>query len=202
MSLFTQVANDLDLILYSLKHDIYYSLSVLVILGAINEINRENKYKFNVLGIYPRHPFGLIGIICAPFLHGSFNHFFFNAFPLFALMHMVMLAGISAFITITLVIMLVGGFLTWLFGRKCLHVGSSSVIMGYFGYLATYSYQAPGFISVMAMVICLYYFGGLVLSLVPTDKSVSWEGHIFGFIGGIAAYFWAPKLLPVLNSMI
>ena len=202
MSLFSNIGNDLDLILYSLKHDIYISLGIIIILFAINEINRLHDYKLNVFGIYPRNVFGLVGIFCAPFLHGNFNHLFFNAFPLFALMHMVMLAGLPAFYMITLLIMLIGGGLTWLLGRRCLHVGSSSVVMGYFGYLAIYSYIAPGFISVIAIGICLYYFGGLVLSLVPTDKTVSWEGHIFGFIGGIAAFYLTPKLLPVVADMM
>ena len=94
------------------------------------------------------------------------------------------------------------GFLTWLFGRHAIHLGSSSVIMGYFGFLSIYAFLSPNFLSLLLLVLCLYYFGGLVIALIPTNaKGVSEEGHIFGYLSGVIAYFYWPAVLGYLQYL-
>ena len=67
--------------------------------------------------------------------------------------------------------------------------------MGYFGFLATQSYLAPSFMTVLVICVCLYYFFGLVLSLFPTDSKVSWEGHVCGFLSGVLACIYLPEIM-------
>lgn len=142
--------------------------------------------KLFVLGIYPRHWFGLIGIPFSPLLHADLNHLIFNSIPLFVLMCFVLTAGLHQFIFITLLIILLSGLGIWLFGRSAIHIGASALIMGYFGYLLADAYQHPS-VSTMAIgFLCIYYFGGLIFSLFPSEEKVSWEGHAFGFLAGIA----------------
>jgi membrane associated rhomboid family serine protease len=88
--------------------------------------------RLDVFGIYPRSVRGLFGIIFAPFLHGDFNHLFFNSIPLFALGMFILALGRDVFIAVSILIALLSGFLVWLFGRKYLHIGASGVITGYF----------------------------------------------------------------------
>ncbi len=139
------------------------------------------------LGIYPRHILGLPGILFNTFLHGNFEHLFFNSIPLFVLIDFVLIEGWHQFITISVFIILVGGLLLWLFGRKGIHVGASALISGYFGYLITNAYHHPSISAIVLAIICVYYFGGILLGLFPQQDRTSWEGHVCGFLSGIAS---------------
>ncbi len=170
---------------------------VLMIIGGlwlIQIINRMTGYRLNRLGVYPRNRRGLIGIVFSPVLHGDFAHLFFNSIPLFVFLSFVLLSGQVELYCITAVIILLSGILLWLFGRRAIHIGSSSLIMGYLGYLLVNAYYSPSAITIVIAIVCVYYFGGLLLGLLPGEEKVSWEGHIFGFIAGIVAAYLCPLL--------
>ena len=150
--------------------------------------------RLNVLGIYPRHPIGLIGILCSPFLHGGFSHLLLNSAMLFILGSFVMMLDPSQFYIISAIILIIGGGLTWEFGRPYLHIGASGLIMGYWGFLMINVFVQPTLLAVVVVAVCLYYFGAMFLNLFPQDEQTSWEGHLFGFFGGVAAVFLAPML--------
>jgi membrane associated rhomboid family serine protease len=145
------------------------------------------KHRLTRLGIYPRHILGLPGILFNTFLHGNFEHLFFNSIPLFVLIDFVLMEGWHQFLIISAFIIIVGGFLLWLFGRRGIHVGASSLISGYFGYLITNAYRHPSISAIVLAIICIYYFGGILLGLFPQEDKTSWEGHVFGFLSGIAS---------------
>ena len=165
------------------------ALMLLGFLWAIQLVNALMNYRLNYLGIFPRHVSGLMGIVFAPFLHGSFNHLFFNSIPLFALSCFLLIKGTPAFVMISVIIIIFSGFGTWLFGRRGIHIGASSVIMGYFGFLLVNAYKHPSVMSFALGVLCVYYFGSLFLSLFPQEERVSWEGHVIGFAAGILAVY-------------
>lgn len=174
-----------------MKTNLPIVIEIICLLSLIHIVNFFVKYRLNILGIYPRSLFGLFGIVFSPFLHGNFGHLFANALPLFILINFVMLFGLDNFFDVSITIILIGGLGTWLFGRKGLHIGASSVAMGYWAYLLMYSYyQQATLLSVVLAIICLYYLGGLIVNIFPTETKSSWEGHLFGLIaGGIAAYY-------------
>lgn len=186
------IVNDVKIIELTVFHYLNFTIGTILFLVFVHYLNKLSNNKLGYFGIIPRHVIGLPGILLAPFLHGSSNHLFFNAIPLFALMNMVLIYGYTVFINTTLIIILLSGTLVWLFGRHAIHLGSSSVILGYFGFLSINAYLDPNFMSLVLIVCTLYYFGGLVAALVPiASKGVSLEGHIFGFLSGIVAYFCA-----------
>lgn len=185
------IVSDVKQIENTVFYYLYYTVGTILLLFAINFINKLSHRRLNYLGIIPRHLRGLPGIAFAPFLHGNFNHLFFNSIPLFVLMNMLLVYGDKVFLSTTVIIILLSGTLTWLFGRHSIHLGSSSVIMGYFGFLAINAYLAPSFLSIVLIVLTLYYFGGLVAALVPLKTDgVSVEGHVFGFLSGIVSFFF------------
>lgn len=178
----------------SLQKNMGLVLLIIAALYAIHFVNWLLGYRLNFLGIYPRKLFGLKGIIFSPFLHGDFNHLFFNSIPLFVLISFVLLNGIPAFICVSVIVMLVGGLGTWIFGRPGYHVGASGVIMGYWAYLLLSAYQHITPVTFALAVVCVYYFGGLFFNLFPMKVKSSWEAHVFGFIGGIAAGYVCPLM--------
>src|SRR5271155_1013926 len=108
--------------------DALYIVSVFWIIHIINALLH---YRLNILGIFPRHIFGLFGIPFFSFLHASFNHIFFNSIPLVILVDLVLIGGKQNFIYVSASIILISGFLTWLFGRHAIHIGASGLVMGY-----------------------------------------------------------------------
>lgn len=186
-----KLADTLQIMVQSFQLNVVYLLIFLGILWGVQFVNVLLQYRLNCLGIYPRKPWGLLGVVFSPFLHGDFNHLLFNSIPLFVLSNFMLVPGLTFFYHITGFIILVSGVGTWLFGRPALHVGASSLIMGYFSYLLFNAYRAPTMLSLVLAAMCLYYFGALFFSLLPTDRSTSFEGHIAGFIaGGLASLIW------------
>lgn len=179
-----------------LKNALPLSAGFIILLYAIQILNWLLRYRLNLLGIWPRKLFGLIGIPFSPFLHGSFTHCIFNSVPLFIFSNLILLQGEKVFLTASVIIILLSGFLTWGFARKGIHVGASGLIMGYLGFILIGIYYKPSYLSVIVGVSCLYYFGGMFSNLLPTkDRKISFEGHIFGFIAGIAAAYVMPYFI-------
>ena len=164
-------------------------ISWVFLLYGIHLFNFILSYRLNILGIHSRKVIGLPGVFLAPFLHASFNHVFFNSFPLLILMLFVSLNGKLLFYKISLSLIVTSGLLIWLLGRKAIHVGASALIMGYWGFLFMQTYQHPNIISVMLVIVLIYYFGvSFIASLLPGKKGVSWEGHFLGFLAGLTCY--------------
>ena len=181
----------LNIVVLSIQQNFVFLLLLLLGLWVLHFINRMMHYRLNNLGILPRSLQGIIGIFVSPFLHGDANHLIVNSVMLFVLAILVLMGGRPEFYTISAMIILISGGLTWLFARPGIHIGASSLIMGYWGYLLVNSYQHPSLLTIVIALVCLYYFGGLFMDLFPRDKRVSWEGHVFGFIAGIVASFLA-----------
>jgi membrane associated rhomboid family serine protease len=138
-------------------------------------------------GILPHSLVGLRGILFAPFLHGNFPHLIANTIPFFVLGWLVMLQETRDFFTVTAMTMLVGGLGTWLFGGSSVHIGASGLIYGYLGFLLLRGYFERNFASILLSVIVFSLYGGIVWGVLPSDPRISWQGHLFGFIGGILA---------------
>lgn len=138
-------------------------------------------------GIVPRQADGFDGILWAPFLHSDFGHLMSNTFPFLILSGLILLRGLRRWIIITLVGVLLGGLLTWLIGGTGNHIGASGVVFAYFGALfgAAFFERRPAALA-PALVAVVMYTTTVVVGLVPQD-SVSWEGHLSGFIAGIVA---------------
>lgn len=180
----------------------YFLLTAIGIMWIINFVNWWILGSWlNILGVYPRRLFGLIGIPTSPILHGHFNHLFFNTFPLFLLANLIMLKGYSVFFSVTAFIVFGSGIIVWIIGRPAFHLGASGLIMGYWSYLIIQAIQEQTAMSYVLGAISLYYFGGLLMDLFPDKREVSWEAHLAGFVSGIGAYYATPYLLQTYGSL-
>lgn len=161
-------------------------VAIFWIVTFVNEIFLRGQ--LNTLGILPLNLVGLRGILFAPFLHGGFYHVAANTVPFIVLGWLVMLRNISDFYFVSIIAALVGGLGTWLIGDpRSLHIGASGVIFGYFGYLLFRGYFERSFVAIAISLIIAFTYGSLIWGVLPTRSYISWEGHLFGFIGGIIA---------------
>ncbi|WP_072143694.1 rhomboid family intramembrane serine protease [Pseudanabaena sp. 'Roaring Creek'] len=161
-------------------------VSVFWIVFILNELIFSRR--LNAFGILPHSFIGLRGILFAPFLHANFYHIAANTVPFIVLGWMVMLRNTKDFYFVSFMSALVGGLGTWLVGRAdSVHIGVSSVIFGYFGYLLFRGYFERSFVAIAISITIAITYGGLIWGVLPTNAYISWEGHLFGFIGGIIA---------------
>jgi membrane associated rhomboid family serine protease len=138
-------------------------------------------------GIIPRRVSSLPGIIWSPFLHVSLAHLAANTLPLLILGAILCARSKAEFIGVTLAGIFVGGALTWLLARNACHVGASGLIFCYFGFLTSRAWFDRTILTFFLSLICMIGYGGILIGLLPVSAAISWEGHLAGFVSGIAA---------------
>lgn len=183
-----QLSNSLDLILLQTQNNLPVLFIILLIPWVVFLLSLINK-RILLLGIIPRHLIGIPGIFLCPLLHANFNHIFFNSIPLLVLSNFLLIDGLHLFIFVTIAIVTISGFLVWCFGKPGVHIGASALITGYWGFLVSNAYQHATLTSIILGVISAYYFAGIFLGIFPSEKGVSWEGHLFGLISGVGLSF-------------
>lgn len=137
-------------------------------------------------GIHPREIGGLPGIIWTPWLHAGFGHLASNTVPFLALGWLVALRGLRYWAIVTVLAVVIGGGLTWLFAGGNNHIGASGVVFAYFGALlggAIYD-RRPALLA--PALVALLMYSGMIAGLVP-QRDISWEGHLFGLLAGFLA---------------
>jgi membrane associated rhomboid family serine protease len=137
------------------------------------------------LAMVPRTKNGLVGLITAPFIHGSFSHLAANLPPFLVLGALVLRRVESQFLDVSLTIAFGQGALLWLFGRKAAHVGMSGVIFGYFGYLLALAWFTQTIADLLVAGCVLVFYGGMLVGIAPARSATSWEGHLFGLTAGL-----------------
>lgn len=139
-------------------------------------------------GIIPRRIEGLDGVFFGPFLHHGFAHLYSNAVPLILLGTFVLADDTRRFLYSTLLITVVSGLGAWFTGSPdSIVVGASGVIFGYLGVLLTRGLVERSWWNLAVVVLVALLYGWQLLGVLPTDAPVSWQGHLFGLIGGVVA---------------
>lgn len=139
-------------------------------------------------GIRPRDDEGLVGIAFAPFLHGSFAHLFGNTVALIVLGAVVALGGVRIIALVTVIVAVVAGLGTWLVAPAgTLHIGASGITFGYISYLVVRGLYSGSALHLGAGVIVLALWGGTLMTGLIPSQGISWQGHLFGALGGIVA---------------
>ena len=148
----------------------------------------------NQYGIQPRTLVGLRGIVCSPFLHGSLGHLAANTLPFIVLGWLIMLRRQRDFWIVTLNVLLLSGVGVWMVGRSnTVHIGASSLIFGYLGFLLLRGFFERGPISVAVSLLVGVFYGGLVWGVLPITQEESWEGHLLGLLAGIGCAWMLSK---------
>lgn len=139
-------------------------------------------------GIRPHSTIGLRGIVLAPLLHGGFGHLMANTVPFLTLGWLTMIQETSDFYVASITSALIGGLGVWIFGApNSVHIGASILIYGYLGFLLLRGYFQKNFPSIALSIFVAIAYGSFIWGVFPSQLGVSWQGHLFGFIGGAIA---------------
>ncbi|MBB5207939.1 rhomboid family intramembrane serine protease [Chiayiivirga flava] len=139
------------------------------------------------LGVRPGSVPGLIGLVAAPLLHGSFGHLLNNTLPLLVLGTLTLALYPRAATRAIALIWLGSGLGIWLFGRDSVHLGASGLNHGLMFLLFTLGLLRRDRAGIAALMIAFLLYGGMLLTVFPGDPQISWEAHLFGAMSGVAA---------------
>ena len=139
-------------------------------------------------GIHPRDPGTLPDIAFAPFLHAGWGHLIGNTIPFVVLGCAIALSGLARVAMVTVIVAVIGGVGTWLIGpAHTNHIGASGLVFGFAAYLIARGIFSRNPIHLVAGVGVIAVYGAtLAFSLVP-HPGISWQGHLFGAVGGVVA---------------
>lgn len=172
---------------FSFEQQLNFALRLFALLSAIELVNLLTGRQLNHLALVPREVDALGGIFISPFLHGSLLHYSSNIVPICLFSVLMMQYGVRSFWKATAFIFLLTGVLVWLLGRDAYHLGASGIVYGYFGFLVY-----AGFVSRKPKLIFIslavgFFYGGMIFGILPMQRFISWESHLFGFLSGLAA---------------
>ncbi|MFW5415611.1 rhomboid family intramembrane serine protease [Nocardiopsis sp. CNT-189] len=132
-------------------------------------------------------------VLTAPFMHADFTHLMSNTVPLLVLGALVAFSGLSRFVWTTLIVMAVSGIGTWLLSAPgTLTVGASGLVFGYFGYTVLRGIVERKTVDIVIMISVVIFYGTLIWGVLPQSAGVSWQAHLFGFLGGLLAAWILP----------
>jgi membrane associated rhomboid family serine protease len=163
-------------------------VGIVLVMWIVEVVNTLDSNRLDFDGIYGRNVSHLWGILTAPFIHASFAHLISNTIPFVFMGLIIALRGAARLAVVTAIVIVVGGLGTWLVAPSNIPtIGASGVVFGYAAYLF-----ARGFFDrsateiVIGLIVAVVWGGALVASLVP-HNGISWQGHLFGLLGGVVA---------------
>ena len=159
-----------------------------VLLWALEIIDAASGHALDAYGVQPRTDDGLVGVAVAPMLHFGFDHLISNTVPVLVLGFLTLATGIARGLLATAIIWVVGGLGVWVLAQPgSNHAGASVLIFGWIVFLVVRGFlnRRPTEILIGVAVFLLY--SGALLGVLPGQPGVSWQGHLFGAVGGFVA---------------
>jgi membrane associated rhomboid family serine protease len=163
--------------------------SFVVLLYLIEIVNTAFFHSLNrTFGLRPRSPDGILDILTFPLLHANLAHLMSNTLPLIIFGFLVFLSGRRVFITALAASWLVSGLVVWLIGGASVTVGASGIVFGLFSFLLVRGFVNRNWWQIVLSVVLFMAYGSILFGVLPTVASfVSWQAHLGGAIGGVAA---------------
>jgi membrane associated rhomboid family serine protease len=179
---------DAQAVLAEARKALFVMVGFLAIIWVVQIFNWADHYHLSQqYGIHTRSPGSLPEILSAPFLHLSWTHIEGNSGPLFVFGFLAAYRGVAKFLAVTLFVMVTSGVAAWLFlPNGTVSAGASGVVFGYFGYIMVRGFFDRHVIDMIlgaVMALCFAY----QFSVLLPHQGISWEAHVGGLVGGVAA---------------
>ncbi len=161
------------------------TIAFTALLWLIEIVDTAMNHRLDQYGVQPRSDEGLRGIVFAPLLHGGWDHISANTGPVLVLGFITLATGLLRGLVATAVIWLVGGIGVWLVaGSNSNHIGASGLIFGWIVYLAIRGIWNKQLWEIALGIGVLILYGGALWGVLPGQPGISWQGHLFGAVGG------------------
>jgi membrane associated rhomboid family serine protease len=145
-------------------------------------------HRLDGYGIEPRDPDGLFGIAAAPFLHAGFGHLISNTVPFVLMGLAIAFNGAVRVLAVTAIVALASGLGTWLVAPAgTVHIGASGLVFGFATYLLSRGIFDRNLLELGIGLVVGAVWGTVLLGGLLPAAGVSWQGHLFGALGGVLA---------------
>lgn len=168
---------------------LYIPFIYIIIIWLIKFIEEGSNLSWYEFGVYPRTFSGAKGILFAPLLHGSFKHLISNTVPLFVLFSSIFYFYKNISIKVFIYSYVLVGVGVWIFGRSSYHIGASSLVYAFFGFLVFGGIIRKQKALLAISLVTIFLYGSLIWGIFPQDIKVSYESHFIGFIIGLILAF-------------
>lgn len=155
-----------------------------IVLGAVY-FTQDRLFSTAAFAIQPQQWQGLIGVLTAPLLHGSMEHLSSNAFGFLVLGTLAGSMYPRASLWAWPIVWLGSGLGTWFISLGGHHIGASGLTVGLMFFLIGQGLRRRDRMSLGALFLALFFFGGMVLSFLPREQGISWEYHLSGAVFGL-----------------
>ena len=144
---------------------------------------------FSDYGVFPRTLSGLKGLFFGQFIHGDWEHLFYNSAPFLlstmALFFLYPRAAINSF----MICFFAPGVLVWLFARPSFHIGLSGVNYALLAFLFVSGLMRRDTRRMAISLLVVFLYGSMIIGLFPVQQGVSFESHIAGSVIGVIVAF-------------
>ncbi|MET9920726.1 rhomboid family intramembrane serine protease [Streptomyces sp. NPDC006435] len=166
-------------------------LGWVALLWLLEVVDAATGHALDGFGIEPRRAAELLDVVPASFVHFGFDHVASNSVPLLVLGFLAALGGIRRFAAVAAMIVVVDGLGVWLVSPEHSNTaGASGLVFGLFGYLLVRGFVDRRFLDVVVgLAVGATWGSSILLGISPANTSVSWQGHLFGLVAGVAAAF-------------
>lgn len=140
-------------------------------------------------GLHTREIAGLKGIIAAPLIHGGWTHLISNSFPFLTLTGLLVFFYPRLWPRVMLMLWLGTGLLVWTMGRPVTHIGASGVVYALAAFLGFSGFFRRDLRAIVVSLLVLFYYGSMVVGVLPGQEGISWESHLLGLVMGAGAAY-------------
>ncbi|NLU70267.1 rhomboid family intramembrane serine protease [Streptomyces sp. HNM0574] len=166
------------------------TLLLVGVLWLLEVVDQLSGNALDTFGIQPRRQDELVDIVPAAFMHFGFGHLMANTLPLLVLGFLAALRGTGRFLAVALIIVLTSGLGVWLVAPAGSNTaGASGLVFGLFGYLLVRGFVDRRITDVALGGVVAVLYGSILWGVLPQDGGISWQGHLFGLLGGILAAY-------------
>ena len=159
-----------------------------VVLWGLEILDTASGHALDAYGVQPRSEEGLVGVVVAPLLHFGFDHLISNTVPVAVLGFLTLVTGIARGVLATAIIWVVGGLGVWVFAQPgSNHAGASVLVFGWIVYLVVRGFLNRRTTEILIGVVVFLLYSSVLLGVLPGQPGVSWQGHLFGAVGGAVA---------------
>ena len=171
-----------------LKRAFYGSVALVVVLLLI--FIAQSYFDWRAFAVYPRSASGLLGILTAPLLHGSWEHLAANSVAILVLGTLAGSVYPRATARALPLIWLGSGIGAWWWGYPgTFHLGASGLTHGLMFLVFVLGVLRRDKPAMAAGLIAIFFYGSMLLTILSREPGVSWQSHLGGSIAGLLAAF-------------
>jgi membrane associated rhomboid family serine protease len=173
-----------------------FSLAFVLVLAAV--FSAQGHFDVAAWTVQPWSIQGLLGVLAAPLLHGSFEHLAANSIAL--LMLGTLAGGLYPRATVrALPLIWIGsGLGAWLLGDPgSHHLGASGLSHGLMFLVFVLGLLRRDRASIAAAMLAFMFYGGMLLTILPREPGVSWQAHLGGAAAGVLAAWLLRRVDPL-----